>query len=216
MENFTVYVHIAPNDKKYVGITGRRPAQRWANGKGYVKNTYLSKAIQKYGWNNFKHMIVADHLTKEEACELEKMLIASYRTTDPRYGFNNSIGGEGGSLGAKLSDEFREKARQRMLGPNNPNRGKKFSPELRHKLSEVRKGKISPKQLENLKKIHLKHGKKVICLDTGIVYDSVGKAAKDRGFCSTGISMVCKGEFSHTHGTHWAYYDEYQQKQGQM
>lgn len=216
MENFTVYVHIAPNDKKYVGITGRRPTQRWANGKGYVKNTYLSKAIQKYGWNNFKHMIVADHLTKEEACELEKMLIASYRTTDPRYGFNNSIGGEGGSLGAKLSDEFREKARQRMLGPNNPNRGKKFSPELCRKFSEVRKGKFSERQMECLRRVHKKNSKKVICLDTGVVYDSITIAGKECGCAASGITEVCKGKWKSVKGTHWAFYNEDQKGQGQM
>ena len=75
MGNYTVYVHVVPNSKKYVGITCQRPLQRWANGHGYVKNTYFYNAIIKYGWDNIEHIIIASNLSKDEACNLEKALI---------------------------------------------------------------------------------------------------------------------------------------------
>ena len=68
--NWTVYVHIVPkelssykNDKYYVGVTGRKPEIRWNNGKNY-RHLVFKNAIDKYGWNNIKHEIIAENLTK--------------------------------------------------------------------------------------------------------------------------------------------------------
>lgn len=33
---WTVYEHISPSNKIYVGITSRNPKHRWDNGKGYT------------------------------------------------------------------------------------------------------------------------------------------------------------------------------------
>ena len=34
-KKWTVYIHISPSNKYYVGITSREPELRWKNGKGY-------------------------------------------------------------------------------------------------------------------------------------------------------------------------------------
>ena len=73
--NFCVYIHISPSNKKYVGITSRKPSLRWSGGNGYKNNEHFYRAIQKYGWGNFQHLIVAKNLTKEEACKAEIDLI---------------------------------------------------------------------------------------------------------------------------------------------
>lgn len=57
---YTVYMHTCPNDKVYIGITKRKPSVRWNNGKGYQHNEYFSRAIEKYGWESFKHDISVD------------------------------------------------------------------------------------------------------------------------------------------------------------
>lgn len=31
--NYSVYIHIFPNSKVYIGITKRQPKDRWQNGK---------------------------------------------------------------------------------------------------------------------------------------------------------------------------------------
>ena len=36
--NYKVYVHIAPNGKRYYGITKKKVERRWRNGKGYEGN----------------------------------------------------------------------------------------------------------------------------------------------------------------------------------
>ena len=93
-----VYVHTSPSGKMYVGITSRDVRQRWRNGRGYIKNDHFYRAIQKYGWDNFDHEVIAENLTKDEACEMEKTLIKELKSNDYHFGYNLSAGGEG-SLG---------------------------------------------------------------------------------------------------------------------
>ena len=91
--NYTVYVHITPNNKFYIGITSNKPNLRWQNGKGYKLNEYFNNAINKYGWNNIKHDIIANNLTKQEAENFEILLINKLRSNDEQYGYNIKIGG---------------------------------------------------------------------------------------------------------------------------
>ena len=41
-------MHIAPNNKRYIGITKQNPIKRWLYGKGYQKQDYFYNAILKY------------------------------------------------------------------------------------------------------------------------------------------------------------------------
>ena len=91
-------MHTSPSGKIYVGITSRDVRQRWQNGRGYIKNDHFYRAIQKYGWNKFEHEVIAENLTKDEACEMEKVLIKELKSNDYHFGYNLSAGGEG-SLG---------------------------------------------------------------------------------------------------------------------
>lgn len=89
------------NGKRYIGITGRKPARRWKGGSGYKKQPLFYNAIKKYGWNAFSHDILFSNLTKEEAGEKEIFFIALFRSADKRYGYNNTRGGLGGSFEKK-------------------------------------------------------------------------------------------------------------------
>lgn len=116
--NYCVYKHTSPSNKVYIGIT-INPKQRWsANGKQYISNQHFTRAINKYGWNNFKHEILFDNLTINEAKSKEIELIAYYDSTNPLKGYNISLGGD------------------------------IMSESTRKKLSKARKGKISDKRLE--------------------------------------------------------------------
>lgn len=99
--NYCVYIHRnIVNNKAYIGITkyGDNPNKRWRNGAGYIDNIYFWSAIQKYGWDNFEHIIWDDNLSEDEAKKTEIMLIALFNTTDHNYGYNLSLGGESFSL----------------------------------------------------------------------------------------------------------------------
>ena len=91
VEGFCVYEHVFPNNKKYIGVTCD-PQNRWNNGAGYNTQKKIAHAIHRYGWNNIKHNIIIDGLSREQALSLEKYLIAELHTID--HGYNVSIGGE--------------------------------------------------------------------------------------------------------------------------
>ena len=97
MNVFTVYIHEnKSNGKKYVGITGRPVEVRWGKeGRGYHKSRYFFNAINKYGWDNFNHKIVAVNLTSEEAKQMEIRLIKKYKTINSQFGYNLMAGGQG-------------------------------------------------------------------------------------------------------------------------
>lgn len=92
MNKWCVYVHIFPNKKRYVGITSRKPNDRWKNGEGY-KRQYVYKAIQKYKWHNIDHKILYTDLSKEEAEQKEIELIKEFKSNNVKYGYNIDNGG---------------------------------------------------------------------------------------------------------------------------
>lgn len=91
MDNFKVYIHTTPDGKRYVGITKQEPEKRWLNGKGYSNQDFKS-AIDTYGWENILHEIIAENLTKEQACDMEIFYIKKYNTIDRNFGYNTKIG----------------------------------------------------------------------------------------------------------------------------
>lgn len=119
-KQWCVYMHTNKiNNKVYVGITSRDPKDRW----GYKGNHYRQdrqpvfyNAIQLYGWDNFEHIIFAEHLTEKEAKHMEILLIALYKSNcrryrDPEYGYNMTDGGDG-ITGNALSEETKQKLRE--------------------------------------------------------------------------------------------------------
>ena len=142
---YVVYCHLFPNGKRYIGITSAKPIYRWNSGNGYSGQVLMCRAINKYGWSSIEHIILAEDLSKQEACQLEQFYITKYRTTDIRYGYNLTAGGEGHTgyspspetrqklsaaiKGQKRSEEFRRACSDRM-------KGKKLSEETTKKISE--------------------------------------------------------------------------------
>lgn len=49
--------------------------------------------------------------------------------------------------------------------------------------------------------------RKVINLDTGVVYDSIASASMECGLIHSGIVSACRGRYHTCGGFHWAYYD---------
>lgn len=120
---WTVYKHTCKiNGKIYIGITKNSVKQRWGkDGHGYKPSkgeyTCFYRAIQKYGWDNFEHEILFEGLTYEQALEKEKDLIKFYNCKAP-FGYNLTEGGDG-TLGIKVTKEFRKKKSEAMSGGNN-------------------------------------------------------------------------------------------------
>lgn len=189
---YCVYVHTnKTNGKMYVGQTvyGDKPSRRWQNGKSYKNCIYFNRAIQKYGWDNFEHKIVASNLTKEEADNFEKILIKQLNTRDPSYGYNLTDGGEG-TCGHKMSEESRRKLSELAklrVGDKNPMFGR-------------RKKKIKSKEIKI-------RGKSInqYSLDGKFVatWRSVISASKTLNIHSTDIAGCCRGEKQSAGGFMW-------------
>lgn len=107
MGDYCVYVHCFPNGKRYVGITKQEPYRRWSNGNAY--KGLMRRAIEKYGWENIEHIIVANGLDKDDACSTEIRLIKEYDTTNKKNGYNLSTGGEFGFSGVIRNKQWCEK-----------------------------------------------------------------------------------------------------------
>lgn len=102
-QEYKVYKHTNRfNGKVYIGITKQDPQRRWQNGHGY-DGTYFGNAISKHGWDNFDHEILFTGLTKEDACDIEQMLIAKYESNDRTKGYNIC---EGGQTGDNLKPQY--------------------------------------------------------------------------------------------------------------
>ncbi len=149
---YTVYKHTCPNGKCYVGITAQKPQTRWGRGSGYKEhNKHFFAAIEKYGWENIKHEILFEGLTKEQAEQKEIELIALYKSNKREYGYNKSIGGEHSSKGVKRTEEQRRAISERQKGKHLTekekqrlrvlNLGNRHTEETRAKMSDARKGK---------------------------------------------------------------------------
>ena len=162
---FCVYVHISPNQKRYYGITSRSVYKRWGKGNGYRKNKHFYNAIQKYGWDNFKHEIIAENLSLEDACEIEKEMISIYNTNNPQFGYNHTGGGE---ANIEISEETR----------------------LKMSKAAKRHG-FPPKLLEYLKNMPPKEGTRV-CYD-GKTFISISSCAKYMGIDRRMVGSYLKG-----------------------
>lgn len=134
-KTFSVYMHVFPNGKQYIGITQMNPADRWHGGSGYKNQPKMRAAIKKYGWKNVEHIILFHGLTKTEAEQKEIELIKDFNTIE--NGYNVDRGGGGAT---PRSIEFRNKMSINFSGENNPFYGKHHTIETKQKHSNFMKG----------------------------------------------------------------------------
>lgn len=211
MGDYTVYKHTSPSGKVYIGITRQEPTKRWDNGKGYKHSPHFRAAIEKYGWENIAHEILATGLTKKEAEELEVALIAQHRSTDRRFGYNAD---KGGSTGPKHTEATRarigEANRRRVWTPES--RAKMRAQKLAHPTSPETAKKIGKANLgrkhrqESIEKIRAAQPKRpVVDIDTGTEYPSIMAAARARGIDPSHLAAACRGRRKSAGGCRWAY-----------
>ena len=220
MDNYCLYKHESPNGKVYIGITSQKPLQRWSCGNGYKNNSYFTRAIKKYGWDNFKHEIIFENLTKEDAKRLEIEYIKKFKSNMRRYGYNISSGGESKS-GTKVSEYQKQRIREGV-------KHRVFTDSYRKKLSESTKRHWQQEGVRNhLREINLgannpqygkvrtdeekiKRGAKRIFqydMEMNLLneYISIHKASEETGIHREGISKCCRGDFKQYKGYIWRF-----------
>lgn len=214
MDSYTVYKHTSPSEKVYIGITRKRPEQRWDNGNGYKHCPHMAAAVKKYGWENIRHEILATGLTKAEAEAQEIRLIATYKSNDRRYGYNTDAGG---SAPGRMAEESRRKIAAGMMGDRNPTRryghpmlGKHHTDESKRKMSASASARVGRIVTDGTRKKLRQAQKKtpVRNIDSGQIYAGIHEAAEATGLQATKICAVCKGKRKSTGGVRWEYTKE--------
>lgn len=220
MENeYCVYMHVAPNGKRYVGQTCCEPNRRWQNGYGYVNQVFYN-AIKKYGWDNFEHIILAEKLTAGDADRVEQYYIELYQTTDKTKGYNLLEGGHGGK---HLPEEVKAKIGRANSGENNGRYGHRYSDEEREQMSlnspwrgrhhteeskeKIRKALAGNRNTKCGKEHHNAKAIKQYDMDGCLIriYDTAKEASDETGVQRSGICCSAKGKIKSCGGYIWLY-----------
>jgi group I intron endonuclease len=199
------------NNKKYIGQTIEKDIyERW---KSHLKKSsncrYLKHAFQKYGKDNFNFEIIC--ICFDNDCDkYEEEYMKKFNTIVPNgynlreagnYGHHNEetkkkIGKSISLYYSRLSNEQKQIIFNKKRGENNPNYGKKMSPEIKEKMIK-----------------NIKNKKKVNCynLENELIatFESVSDAAKAVN-CKNGtnISHCCLEKYKNcktAYGFIWKY-----------
>lgn len=119
---YLVYKHTGPTGKSYIGITNNYD-RRCQEHKRRNNLFAFQRALLKYGWDAFEHTVLAEGLTREEACSVEQEYIQSLNTIVP-HGYNQTRGGNLPAYHTRENiDRFTQSAAATLLeryGVSNP------------------------------------------------------------------------------------------------
>lgn len=184
MDDYTVYKHTSPSGKVYIGITKQKPQDRWKNGHGYLnKNKY----------DEYTQPAMAKAIVKYGWDNFQHEILFTGLTKE-----------EAKTKEIELISEY--KSDDRRFGYNIEHGGnsvEKFSDETKAK---IRRSKLGEKNAMYGKPSHLR--KRVRCIETGVIYNSMTEAAKDVGVERTAISNCCRGLTQTAGKFHWEYWYE--------
>lgn len=228
---FLVYLHInKTNGHTYVGITHHiNPNRRWGySGQHYKHCRKFLNAIKKYGWNNFKHIVLC-RTSKERAILLERTLIAHYKRAGISYNLAN--GGEGVQA---VSNETK-KLLHKIKSANPPMQGKHHTLKAKALIAEAGRNRVMKEstrellkekvwsKMSNIHKYVTKEGRKKISqklsmpvlqmdLDGNVLREFSSTIVADK-FINNGkrqnhIADVCNGKRQTAHGYKWTYKKE--------
>ena len=77
-KKYVVYQHVTPDGMYYFGQT-QNVEKRWSNNGSLYKKTALQPYIEKFGWDNIKHIVLFKDQTRENALWIENFLIETAR-----------------------------------------------------------------------------------------------------------------------------------------
>lgn len=204
---YVVYLHINPKNKKvYVGITNQDVHKRWKNGRGYTKCKKFYNAILKYGWNNFKHLVLCK-TSRDKALLLEKTLVKYYK--DRELSYNITEGGEN-SIPSMLGKHHTKEAKEKIS-----NAGKRpCSEETKRKIGLANRGSNNGMYGKTIsdyvrRMVIERFSKPVLQLDlnNNIInrFSSASEAERYLGGKGSHIGCCCLGKRKTAYGYRWKY-----------
>ena len=204
---YTVYMHTSPSGKRYVGITSLPLEKRWQKGYGY-RNQIFYRAVQKYGFDNIKHEVLFEKLTKEEAEEKEIELISFYKSDDCRYGYNvahggNSMGMHSEETKRKIGEASRNISNETRIKMGNSRRGKHHTEETKTKIKE---------SLSCIRGSNHPHSRRIYQYDVSgsliRVWEYIKQIYEELNFDPSSIVRCCRHKQFTSYGYIWRYTDD--------
>lgn len=211
-KSYTVYRHITPDGKSYIGCTSKTIYERWQF--GYRHSPKFNAMVKRYGWRGMQHEVLAENLSEDDAYFVEQAMIKKYQSTNPTFGYNTSKEGKAVYAGLKHTDETKDKIRK-------ANTGAVFTEEHCKNLSKSLKGLMvgeknpmygKPKSAITIQRQYDSHKyqmKSVVQkdLDGNIIgtYFSIHEANRKTGVSRGCISACLSGRQKSSKGFIWEY-----------
>jgi group I intron endonuclease len=201
------------NNKKYIGLTCDVKRRYKQHKSGNSRAVVFCLAIKKYGFDSFDFEILKTNLTLNEAKDFERDKISTLNTMVPS-GYNRTEGGDSSVRHTKETiEKIIEKNRVWRLNNGCSMKGKKHSEETKKMLREAalkrtnmpsgpqhwnygKKHKESTKEKMSIKQSLGNNGfaKKVVDLNTNIVYSCINEAKLVYSISHSLVSMICSGK----------------------
>ena len=147
-------------------------------------NRHLQEAYNQSP-NDFAFEILA-FCDEQELDAMERHYIEKLKAADRDHGYNIDLGGSGSE---RISNEHKAAIAKSKIG-NRSMCGISLSDDWKRHLSESQP-----------------HKRKIMCVETGEVYDSAFDAARETGLGRSHIVSCCTGQRKTCGGLHWEYYE---------
>ncbi len=132
------------NEKIYIGQTNNMK-QRWSQYKCDIKykrgQQVITRAMSKYGIENFTFEEIATCRTLEDVNHVEELIIDQYDSRDPTKGYNVDRGGNTSPRSIETIQKIQEKRKKYYETHDHPFKGKTFPQEWKDNISKASMGK---------------------------------------------------------------------------
>lgn len=202
----------------FVYVTTDHESGKFYIGKHTTKNqndSYVGSGVWvqncKKAGVKLQKQIIAKCQSEDDAYAFEEKMVAAFRKKYPKLCMNfvdggkgsirqNMIGRKSGMLGKKHSEETLKKLSElgkvNRVGEKHHMYGKKHSEQSKKKMSE------SHKRIAHLR------GRKVLCVESGVIYKSLAEAAmtvSGNVNSRNNIRSCCQGKIKSSCGYTWAF-----------
>lgn len=227
MKTGVIYLHKNKiNNKVYIGQTTQKPEYRWNHGNGYKDSPYFYQAIQKYGWENFEHIILEECIPEKELNNREQYWIQYYQSNNQNFGYNLINGGHSSLNEQSLENRKKKISQWRKQNPETVQKSLKKMQEYwkAHPKEKTRVlQKMNQEALKYWEEHPIEHKKRmekmramakqktckaVMCIETQQIYESAREAFRLTGIHYASIGKVCNGKMKTAGGYHWRFVKE--------